>query len=461
MTDVSAVRPRLSIDVGTSCTNAALDRGDGNPVVVELGSGGAAAPSTVALADGQVVIGDAADAVVAAHPERGVRELKRRFGDTTPVVLDGQPYTADALTAEVLRSVARTAGVDPGNATVVLTHPAGWHEYKRDLLAATGARAGFADVEVVSEAEAAVRPYANSGRLQRGNTVAVYDLGGTFEVSLVAVTDDGLRPAGTPQTLERLGGDVLDQVVFRHVTEALGGTLQQLDRNDTAVRAAIAALRTECTAAKERLSSDGETSIPVVAPGLDTRVRMTRDEFETAVRPLVTETLMALDRALASAGLQAADLTAVVLVGGGSQVPVVAEMVAGHLGRPALTDDPRSAVVLGAVVPAVVVSGVVVPVLAAAVLASAPVAAASFPTPTSSSTASEPRENPMTDQPAPENAAPAAGASTGAPAGGAGGRVIPTPPPAPGKKVSSRAASVAGGPGRCGRRHHRRGVLRR
>ena len=81
-----------------------------------------------------------------------------------------------------------------------------------------------------------------------------------------------------------LVGIDIDQVVFSHVATALGGALTALDRNDPDVRRAILALRAECTVAKEQLSADGEATVNVVAPGLNTQVRITRDELESALR---------------------------------------------------------------------------------------------------------------------------------------------------------------------------------
>jgi len=104
----AASRPRLAVDLGTTWTAAA--HGDGRSV--ELGPQGATMPSVVARDGDGFVVGHAAERVLATRPESGIREIKRRFGDTTPVVLDGQPYTPDALTVELLRGVASSAGVD-------------------------------------------------------------------------------------------------------------------------------------------------------------------------------------------------------------------------------------------------------------------------------------------------------------------------------------------------------------
>ena len=342
----SAPRPRLAVDLGTTWTAAA--HGDGR--TVELGPQGATMPSVVARDGDGFVVGHAAERVLATRPESGIREIKRRFGDTTPVVLDGQPYTPDALTVELLRGAASPAGVDVAGTTVVLTHPANWGEFKLDLLRNVGAQAGFAEVELISEPVAAARHYAATGRLGAGDTVAVYDFGGgTFDAVVVRLTSDGPLQLGAPQGLERLGGIDIDQVVFSHVAATLGGALTALDRDDPHVRRAVLALRVECTAAKEQLSVDGEATINVIAPGISTQVRMTRDELEVALRPRIAGTVQTLERVVASAGLTFGDLAGIVLVGGSSRIPLVAEMVAAGTGRPLLIDaDVKQVIVVGA-----------------------------------------------------------------------------------------------------------------
>ncbi|MBU6317935.1 MAG: Hsp70 family protein, partial [Acidobacteria bacterium] len=396
--------PHLGIDLGTLRIAAIVVRG-GAAEVVELGGSGSAS-AAVAIVGDRVVTGAEAEQVLAERPDHGVRELQRRFGDTTPVVLDGRPFTADALAAEQLRAVAAAAGVDPGACHLTLTHPATWHDYKCELLARTANLSGFAEVELLSAPVAVAAAYAAAGHLHAGDTVAVFDLGGTLETSVVRIGEDGPAVVGTPQLLERFGGDVIDQMVFRHVAASLGGALEAMDRNDPAVRSAVMRLRAECAAAKERLSTDSEASVPVQAPGLDTVVRITRDEFESSLRPPMTEALSALERAMASAGVAASDLTGVLLVGGGARIPVVGEMVAGHLGRRAIADlDPSTAVAFGATATAV---------LLAATAAAAEAAEISAPDSAAGNAADAPsaptdKETTMSDKPN-SDATPAPGA---------------------------------------------------
>jgi len=343
---------RLGVDLGTTWTAAATAGGPRDVATpLMLGSAGPAMPSVVAVVDGAVVAGAAAMRTAALDPTLAAQEFKRRFGDTVPIVVAGTPYGAETLTGHLLAHVvAAASGEGRTLAGVTLTHPAVWGEYKLDLLREAGRVAGLGDVALISEPAAAARHYAQLGRLTAGDTVAVYDFGGgTFDAAVVRLGAAGAELLGRAEGLERLGGIDLDQAVLAHVNDALGGALAALDRSDPAVRRAAGMLRAECVAAKEALSTDTEATISVAMPSLSTQVRITRPEFEAIVRPRLTETLGALDRAIASAGLGAGDLAGIVLVGGSSRIPVVAEQVAAHTGRPLLVDaDPKLVVALGA-----------------------------------------------------------------------------------------------------------------
>jgi hypothetical protein len=155
---------------------------------------------------------------------------------------------------------------------------------------------------------------------------------------------------GRPEGVDRLGGIDFDEIVFEHVMAGLPEAFEGLDENDPAVLSAIAAIRRECVEAKEALSSDTEVSIPVLTPKAQGSVRMHRSEFEAAIRPQVEDTVDALQRAVASAGLAPPQLSAVLLVGGSSRIPLVGQLVSELLGRPVSVDaDPKNAISMGAV----------------------------------------------------------------------------------------------------------------
>src|SRR5690606_28090011 len=141
----------------------------------------------------------------------------------------------------------------------------------------------------------------------------------------------GFEILGQPEGIERLGGIDFDAAVFNHVTKALGGKLDELDEDDPATIAAVARLREECVEAKEALSSDTDASIPVLLPNIATEVRLTRAELEAMVRPALHSTIEALRRALRSADVTPEQLHSVLLVGGSSRMPLVAQLVGAEL----------------------------------------------------------------------------------------------------------------------------------
>jgi molecular chaperone DnaK len=346
----------LGIDVGTTYTAAAVCRveaGRALPAVVPLGNRANAVSSVVYLGeDGQVVVGEAAERRAVTNPDRVVRGFKRRIGDEIPLIIGGKPYPAPRIAAMVVRWVADRIAEREGGppARIVITHPAGWGPYKIQTVADAVRAAGLPDAVFRTEPEAAAASYASQERIDPGTTIAVYDFGGgTFDVAVVRKSGPStFSVLGTPQGIEQLGGIDFDDAVFNHVVTAVPA-LQELDSEDPAALAATAALRRQCTEAKEALSVDTEVTIPVLAPGIQSQVRLVRSEFEEMIRPQVAETVEALRRALRSAGVEPADLDAVLLVGGSSRVPLVAQLVSAELGRPVAVDaDPQAAIALGA-----------------------------------------------------------------------------------------------------------------
>jgi molecular chaperone DnaK len=352
---------QLGVDLGTTFTCVAVHEGDGSRII-ELSDSSASIPSVVFLEEsGAILVGQAAARRSVLEPSRSAREFKRRFGDTTPIFVGGSPYSADALAAELLKSVYQlvTARMGGEPSATVITHPANWGSYKLELLEQVVQRADLEGVVMLSEPEAAVLNYAELERVPVGSVVAVFDLGGgTFDAAVIRKTDAGVETLGKPEGLERLGGIDLDQTVFNFVVQNLDGATDDLDMDNDATMSALARLRAECVDAKVALSSDEAVSIPVMLPGIHTSVRMTRAEFESLARPSLQSAVDALGRALRSAGVSADELTAVLLAGGSSRIPLVAEMVGSSLGRPVAVDvHPKHVVAMGAATAAAAVFG--------------------------------------------------------------------------------------------------------
>ncbi|MDQ4138695.1 MAG: Hsp70 family protein, partial [Actinomycetota bacterium] len=347
----------LGVDVGTSFTAAAITQiredGQAASTVLKLGQRGDSMPSVVYFGDdGQLLIGEAAERRGLEHPHRLVREFKRRLGDDIPIIVGEISAQPQEILAAIVRWVVDRAEERQGEppSHLVLTHPAGWGGYKTGLIREALGRVGLTDVFLISEPEAAAIHYATQERVDPGSLVAVYDLGGgTFDIALLRKTGtDSFESLGRPAGLERLGGADFDEAVFRHVL-ANAGDAARLDPEDPSVLMALTRLRRECVEAKEALSFDSEASIPVLMPGIQRQVRLVRTEFEELIEEHIRDTVEVVAEATRAAGIEVEHLSAILLIGGSSRIPLVAELLSAELGRPIAVDaDPKAAICLGA-----------------------------------------------------------------------------------------------------------------
>jgi YVTN family beta-propeller protein len=353
----------LGVDLGTTFVAAALAT-DSRVEMFTLGDRTVVAPAVVYLReDGALVSGDAAARRAVSSPDRIGREFKRRLGDPTPVMLGGAPYAVTVLLGtllhDVLTRVTETEGSKPDS--VVLTHPANWGPFRRELFDEVPHVAGLTAPRMITEPEAAAAHYAASRQLADGEIIAVYDLGGgTFDATVLRKHPGGIEILGIPEGIERLGGVDFDESILSHVNYVAGGALSELDMRDPQTAVALARLGQDCVLAKEALSIDTETTIPVFLPNRHFDVPLTRAEFEDMIRAPIESTIGTLIRTLRSAQVDPNQLSAVLLVGGSSRIPLVARMISEQLGRPTVVDaHPKYAVALGAATLALAGAGTV------------------------------------------------------------------------------------------------------
>jgi Tol biopolymer transport system component/actin-like ATPase involved in cell morphogenesis len=267
----------------------------------------------------------------------------------------GTPYSAQALQARLLdwvvHQVTERQGEPPQQITV--TCPANWGGFKRDLFDQALKLAGITGATVITEPEAVAILYSSRNALPAGESIAVYDLGGgTFDAAVLRKDPDGFTILGTPDGIEQLGGIDFDEAVFHHTIEALARQVADhaYDTDPDSI-AAMTRLRRECVDAKEALSADTETTISVTMPGVTATIRLVRDEFEAMIAPTIADTIRALERTVASAGLTPQDQHSIVLSGGSSRIPLVTHELTKAFGRPiALDTHPKHDVALGAAV---------------------------------------------------------------------------------------------------------------
>ena len=326
----------LGVDVGTVFTTAAIARSPGRAEVVLLGERAASVPSVVfAGADGVLVAGELAALRARSEPGRAAREVKRRLGDPTPLVLGGAPYAPTALLAAVVRNVVDTVTAAEGSAParVVLSYPASWGPYRREDFAEVALLSGIEDAITVPEPVAAAACYPDD------QVVLLYDLGGgTFDAAVVR----GDTLLGEPQGIDPAGGEPFDAAVYSYVDELTGRAASALD---PAGPAAVLLWR-DCRLAKEALSRRAQAAIPVWGTGGYTEVTLSRAELERRIAPLVDATVEATQAALRSANVQP---DALVLAGGSVRIPLVAERLTAEFNGPIrIGRHPEHTVALGA-----------------------------------------------------------------------------------------------------------------
>ncbi|MCA1005032.1 Hsp70 family protein [Rhodococcus hoagii] len=285
----------------------------------------------------------------------GLTGFVERVGD--PVGLlgpDGRAHPGEDLFAAAVTCLADEIRADDGSAPdertpIVVTHPTSWNGHTVRALEAALERIGLPPVILASEATACLRWLESTRGPQDDGVVVVYDLGAaSLDVSVMRTgAEAGLL--GRTLRSEDVTGAQFDHLVTRHVLDDLTGKAAGFDPFDPAVVEGLTALRRNCSAAKEALSTDTETVIPVTLPDLETDVRLVRSELEDLVRAPLTTSLDLIREALRAADVETGDVHHVLLAGGGGAIPLVAELVSSELGLTVVAaPNPAHTAALGA-----------------------------------------------------------------------------------------------------------------
>jgi molecular chaperone DnaK len=358
----------LGIDLGT--TNSAVGTVDsGFPILLANEEGKRIIPSAVWIGrNGEIEVGAAALRRRAIEPDRVVTSIKRLIGrradeveEDFPVAVattsNGLPQvlgkSPEEISAEILRELKRIAEWRMGAkiTKAVITVPAYFHDAQRAATKRAGELAGLEVVRILNEPTAAALAYGLD-KLSEHSRVAVYDLGGgTFDLSILEMQDGVFQVLATHGDT-RLGGDDLDALILRRVTERLG--IGEID-STTRVRLMEEAERVK------RVLSENDTAVfrvPFYDGARSIEDTITRKDLESIAAPWIARTLRHCRQALADAALTPQDLDAVVLVGGSTRIPAVRQAVADLFKRePDLSQHPDEAIALGATIQGGVMNG--------------------------------------------------------------------------------------------------------
>ncbi len=343
----------IGVDLGTTYTAAAVCEPGARARSLKLGDHSDDVPSVLFDRGDDLLFGEKAELRAKSDPTSVVRHAKSRLGTDTPIVAGGREHRPTELLGYslgwVLEKAARLQGEPP--ASVTLTHPAHWGQHYLSRLAEAAAIAGVENPGFLAEPEAAGIQYVVSERIGKDELVGVYDLGGgTFDGAILRRTALGFALQGKPTGIDRVGGNVFDDVIFDFVC----GNFDVADLEDTAEnRTAAYALRDRCRDAKRLLSEDTVADIPILFPSLNTTIRITRADFESLIHNRVADTIELFHSVVQSAGVTSADLRCVLMVGGSSRIPLVAQLLRASLDCPLAFDvEPKMIVASGAAVSA-------------------------------------------------------------------------------------------------------------
>ena len=346
----------IGIDLGTTNSEVAILSG-GKPHVVREDDD-AILPSCVGLDEaGDIIVGRQARNQSAVAPERTVLSIKRLMGSDTRVRMGAEEYTPQEISAFILKALkeraARALGRDVHKA--VITVPAYFTDAQRQATREAGRIAGLTVVRIINEPTAAALSYESHGQGHR--TILVYDLGGgTFDVSVVAI-EEGVVEVLASTGDNQLGGDDFDEIVAEHLNTHLESELGiEGAREDRPTQARLrrAAERAKIELSDQpyvRVEEDHIASVDGEPKHLS--CELTRTDFEHDLEELLARTMQSVTTALNDAGVRPSQLDRILMVGGSTRIPRIAQLLAERLGQEAHGEvDPDLCVALGAAVQA-------------------------------------------------------------------------------------------------------------
>jgi molecular chaperone DnaK len=341
-------RPVIGIDLGTTNSVVASISDEGQVVVLLNAVGAEITPSVVYFEEsGGVVVGEEALQAAAIDPANGVQLIKRNMGTDFPITVRGQDHTPESISALILRQLSAAAlRGQPGPARAVITVPAYFGTAEREATYQAGVIAGLDVLELLDEPVAAAAHYGLTAGHDR--TVLVYDLGGgTFDTTVLRIADGAVTVVATDGH-HLLGGADVDQRILELVLGQLGDVLPPAELDDLVDdRRRLGELVLDIELAKRDLSSRMSRDVVIRTAAGRRSVRVTRDDVEAACGDLFDTTGEIIERVLREARA-AGPVDEVIMVGGSSRIPALAERLQQLLGVMPRLIEPDLAVAKGA-----------------------------------------------------------------------------------------------------------------
>ena len=358
----------VGIDLGTTNSVVSVLEG-GDPVVIANAEGSRTTPSVVAFAkNGEVLVGEVAKRQAVTNVDRTIRSVKRHMGTDWAVEIDDKTYTAQEISARTLMKLKRDAESYLGDTVTdaVITVPAYFSDAQRQATKEAGEIAGLNVLRIINEPTSAALAYGlDKGETEQ--TILVFDLGGgTFDVSLLEIGDGVVEVKATSGD-NHLGGDDWDDAVVEWmVTQFKNAHGVDLSKDKMAMQR----LQEAAEKAKIELSSSMQSSInlPYITASaegpLHLEESLSRAQFESMTADLLKRTKAPVEAVIKDAGINVDSIDQIVLVGGSTRMPAVADLVKEVTGKEANKGvNPDEVVAIGAALQAGVLRGDVKDVL--------------------------------------------------------------------------------------------------
>ena len=342
----------IGIDLGTTNSCVAVMEG-GQPTVIANTEGARTTPSVVAFTKtGERLVGEPAKRQAVTNADKTISSIKREMGTDYKVAIDDKKYSPQEISAMILQKLKADAEGYLGEKVTeaVITVPAYFNDAQRQATKDAGKIAGLDVKRIINEPTAAALAYGLDN--EKEQKIMVYDLGGgTFDVSIIEIGDGVIEVLSTAGT-NRLGGDDFDQ----KITDYMLADFKAKEGVDLSTdKMALQRLKEAAEKAKKELSSATTTNInlPFITATAEGPkhfdMNLTRAKFDELTHDLVEKTAEPVTRALSDAGITAAELGQVLLVGGSTRIPAVQEEVKRLTGKePSKSLNPDECVALGA-----------------------------------------------------------------------------------------------------------------
>ncbi len=352
----------IGIDLGTTNSCVAVYEG-GEPVVIPNPEGARTTPSVVAFKKGgERLVGQVAKRQAITNPDNTISSIKRSMGSDKKVSIDGKNYTPQEISAMILQKLKSDAEAYLGQPVTqaVITVPAYFTDAQRQATKDAGKIAGLEVMRIINEPTAAALAYGIDKSANQ--KVMVFDLGGgTFDVSLLEISDDGVFEVLATAGNNRLGGDDFDQRIIDWMADLFKSENGIDIRGDKMV---LQRLKEAAEKAKIELSGMTQTEINLpfltaTASGpVHFTTTLTRAKFNELTADLVDATMRPTKQVLSDAGLNPSQIDKVLLVGGSTRIPAVQEAVKKFMGKePFKGINPDECVAIGAAIQGGVLGG--------------------------------------------------------------------------------------------------------